>query len=126
VTRGITQNNGRSGVKYMLIHCMDESAVEHGTIDADTASSLASWIAEMTRRGVLLDGGRLLPTSDATTVRVREDDLLITDGPFAETKEQVAGYDVVECADLREAIEVASQHPTVRLGTIEVRPILGP
>jgi hypothetical protein len=113
-------------VKYVLIHCVDESLVEHGTIDADTASSLASWIDEMTRRGVLLDGGRLRPTSDAATVRVREQELLIVDGPFAETKEQVAGYDVIECGDLDEAIEVASLHPTARLGTIEVRPILAP
>jgi hypothetical protein len=109
-------------VRYMLIHCVDDSVAEQTELDAGTASSLASWIEEMTRRGVLLHGDRLSPARDATTVRVRDGDVLIADGPFAETKEQVAGYDVIECADLDEAIEVASRHPTARLGTIEVRP----
>jgi hypothetical protein len=48
--------------------------------------------------------------------------LLVTDGPFAETKEQIAGFDIIECADLREAIQIAGRHPTLRHGTIEIRP----
>jgi hypothetical protein len=67
-------------------------------------------------------GSRLRPTADAITVRTREGEVLISDGPFAETKEQIAGYDIIECADLREAIEVAGAHPTTRHGTIEIRP----
>jgi hypothetical protein len=59
-------------------------------------------------------------------VRVRDDELLVSDGPFAETKEQVGGYDLIECAGLDQAIEVASRHPTARLGTIEVRPVWEP
>ncbi len=109
-------------MRYMLIHCVDDSIAEQTELDPGTASSLASWIEEMTRRGVLLHGDRLSAARDATTVRVRDGDVLIADGPFAETKEQVAGYDVIECADLDEAIEVASRHPTARMGTIEVRP----
>jgi hypothetical protein len=58
-------------------------------------------------------------------VQVRDLEVLISDGPFAETKEQIAGYDVIECADLDEAIEIASRHPTAWLGKIEVRPIRG-
>jgi len=54
---------------------------------------------------------------------VRGDEVLLSDGPFAETKEQVGGYDLIECADLDEAIEMASKHPVARFGTIEVRPI---
>jgi hypothetical protein len=54
---------------------------------------------------------------------VREDEVLLSDGPFAETKEQMAGYDLIECADLDEAIEVASKHPMAKLGSIEVRPV---
>jgi hypothetical protein len=77
----------------------------------------------MTARGVLLDGSRLRPTSDATTVRVRGDEVLIADGPFAETREQIAGYDLIDCANLDEALEVASEHPTTLIGTIEVRPL---
>jgi hypothetical protein len=111
-------------VKYMLIHCVDDSIAEETELSAATASWLAAWVEEMTRRGVLLDGGRLSPARDATTVRLRDAEVLIADGPFAETKEQVAGYDVIECANLDEAIEVASRHPTARMGTIEVRPFL--
>jgi hypothetical protein len=68
---------------------------------------------------------RLRPTSDATTVQVRDGKVLISDGPFAETKEQIGGYCLIDCKDLDEAIEVASQIPGARTGTIEVRPIWG-
>jgi hypothetical protein len=61
--------------------------------------------------------------SDPATPRPAE--LLVSDGPFAETKEQVGGYDVIDCSDLDEAIEIASKHPTAWYGTIEVRPIAG-
>ena len=111
-------------MQYMLIHCVDDAIAEETELSTDTERSLTSWIEEMTRRGVLRDGGRLSPARDATTVRVRDEDVLIADGPFAETKEQVAGYDVIECADLDEAIEIASKHPTAGMGTIEVRPFL--
>ena len=74
-------------------------------------------------RHALQGGERLRPTSDATTVRVRNGEVLATDGPFAETKEQLAGYFVVDCKDLDEAIEVAAKIPGARDGSIEVRPI---
>ncbi len=112
-------------MKYMLLHCVDESrdrsqdAPDHA---AAVQRTLASWIAEMDGRGVLVHGDQLRPVSDATTVRVRDAEVLVADGPFAETKEQIGGYDVIECADLDEAIEVASKHPTAAFGTIEVRP----
>ena len=76
----------------------------------------------MDGRGVRIEGNRLALTTDATTVRVREGDVLVSDGPVAETKEQIGGYDVIECADLDEAIEVAAKHPVAKFGTIEVRP----
>ncbi|MEO7069126.1 MAG: YciI family protein, partial [Nostocoides sp.] len=78
---------------------------------------------EMEGRGVLLHGDRLRYVSTATTVRVRSSELLVSDGPFAETKEQVAGYDLLECRDLDEAIAVAAAHPTTGVGSIEVRPL---
>ena len=106
-------------MKYMLIHCIDPAA-EHGTEGIPTCEA---WLEEMLGRGVELHGGRLRGVDDATTVQVRDREMLISDGPFAETKEQIAGYDVIECADLDEAIEVASKHPSAWLGTIEVRPI---
>ena len=73
-------------------------------------------------RGVLRGGAELQPTSTATSVRVRSGEVLLTDGPFAETKEQLAGYYVVECASLDEAIEVAAAIPGVRVGAVEIRP----
>ena len=114
-------------MKYMLIHCIDEAAERSGDTErrVPAAPSIESWLFEMEGRGVLLHGDRLRNVSDATTVQVRSQELLVSDGPFAETREQIAGYDVIDCADLDEAIEVASKHPTAWYGTIEVRPIAG-
>jgi len=81
-----------------------------------------AWVAEMDGRGVRLQGHPLRPVSDATTVQVRGGEVLIADGPFAETKEQIAGFDILDCADLDEAIEVAAKHPVARFGKLEVRP----
>jgi hypothetical protein len=73
--------------------------------------------------GVNLQGARLRRDSDdARTVRVRDSRAIVTDGPFAETKEQIGGFDVLECAGLDEAIEVAGKHPMARLGLLELRP----
>jgi hypothetical protein len=114
-------------MKYMLIHCIDDAAERSGDPDrrVPAAPSIESWLFEMEGRGVLLHGDRLRNVSDATTVQVRSQELLVSDGPFAETKEQIAGYDVIDCADLDEAIDVASKHPTAWYGTIEVRPVAG-
>jgi hypothetical protein len=110
-------------VKYLLIHTLPPSVELSAAQAAEVGASFQSWLGEMTSRGVSLHGSRLRPVSDATTVRVRDGEVLIADGPFAETKEQIAGYDVIECADLGDALDVASRHPTARLGSIEVRPL---
>ncbi|WP_349899350.1 YciI family protein [Parafrigoribacterium soli] len=81
-----------------------------------------NWVEEMDGRGVRKFGDRLRPAEDATTVRVRGGDLLVTDGPFVEGKEYIAGIDVIECADLDEAIEIASKHPMAAYGLVEIRP----
>jgi hypothetical protein len=104
-------------MKYLLMICVDES-IEVSPEEAE----VGPWVEEMHRRGVRLDGDRLRSVSDATTVRVLAGGLSVTDGPFAETKEQIAGYDVIDCADLDEAIEIASKHPVARFGSIEIRP----
>jgi len=93
--------------------------------DAETTAEKAGytieeWLDETARRGVRVEGDRLLGIDDATTVR--ESGRLVTDGPFADTKEWIAGYDVLDCADLAEAVEIASKHPMARVGAIEVRP----
>jgi hypothetical protein len=115
-------------MRYLMIHCVDESAVDWWDADSadpgsvEEARAVEAWDAEMTARGILVGGGFLRPTSSATTVRVRDGQVLVSDGPFAETKEQIAGFCVLECADLDEAIEVASRHPTALIGTFELRP----
>jgi hypothetical protein len=109
-------------MKYMMLICGDETMELTPEEQSEMEKGAESWVAEMTGRGVRLRGDRLSLSSDATTVRVRDDELLVSDGPFAETKEQIGGYDLIECADLDEAIEVAAKHPVAKLGTIEVRP----
>ena len=107
-------------MKYLMIHAVDEDATWPDDSPA-TPEALEAWVQEMLARGVLLDGSRLRPVSDATTVRAPGGALAVTDGPFAETKEQIAGYDVIDCPDLDAAVAVAAAHPTTHLGAIEVR-----
>jgi hypothetical protein len=82
------------------------------------------WVEEMEVRGVRLLGRELDLPETAVTVRVRHGETLVTDGPFAETKEFIAGFDVLECADLDEAIEVAAKHPSSWFQKIEIRPFI--
>jgi hypothetical protein len=109
-------------VKYMLMICVDESIELSPEEGAQVGPATEAWVEEMDGRGVRLQGDRIRPVSDATTVRVRDGELLVADGPFAETKEQIAGYDIIDCKDLDEAIEVAAKHPVAKFGTVEVRP----
>ena len=112
-------------MRYALLICGDDAAML-ATSPEEGAAQLAEYVAfgeEMGTRGVLQGGERLRPTSDATTVRVRDGEVLTADGPFAETKEQIGGFYLVDCKDLDEAIEVAAKIPGARHGTIEVRPI---
>ena len=105
-------------MKYLMIVCIDptiDRTDDTGRLDVD------AWVAEMDGRGVRLEGRPLEP-GDATTVRVRGGETLISDGPFAETKELMVGYDMLDCKNLDEAIEVASKHPLARRGAMELRP----
>ncbi|MFK0171683.1 YciI family protein [Streptomyces sp. NPDC090306] len=89
-----------------------------------------AWVEKWNGRGVRTEGMPLRPVGETTTVRVRDGQVLVTDGPFAETAEWIAGYDLVEAADLDEAIEVAASHPMAAGGRMEIRPVepldLGP
>ena len=89
---------------------------------AELMAEYATFTEEMVRRGVIRGGDRLRPTWAATTVQVRDGDVMISDGPFAETKQQIESC-LIECAGLDEALEVAAKIPSARQGTIEVRPI---
>jgi hypothetical protein len=101
-------------VRYLMLVCVDE--------DIEPDADPEPWIAEMEGRGVRRLGNRLQPVADSTTVRLRGGEVLVADGPFAETKEQIGGFDVLDCRDLDEAIEVASKHPAAAFGTLELRP----
>lgn len=88
-----------------------------------------AWFAFMkdaNAAGVLLDNHGIAPGANATTVRVRSGKTLTTDGPFAETHEQLAGFSVLECKDLDEAIGWAARFPTAKYGSIEIRPLWAP
>jgi len=112
-------------MRYLLMICTDEAGEAAMSPEEGSAmmAEYGTFGEEMGRRGVLQGGERLRPTTDATTVQVRDGAVLTSDGPFAETKEQVGGYFVVDCKNLDEAIEVAAKIPSARVGTIEVRPI---
>jgi hypothetical protein len=110
-------------MRYVLLVCADET---EELTDGEVQSRYAAYLAceeEMKARGVFVERERLLPTSASTTVRRHEGKLVIADGPFAETKEQIAGYFVVDCQDLDEAVELAALIPAVEHGTVEVRPV---
>jgi hypothetical protein len=112
-------------MRYLLLICTEEQT-EAAMSPDETNAEMAGYMAfgeEMGAKGILTGGERLRPATDATTVRVRDGEVLTADGPFAETKEQIGGYYVVDCADLDQAIEVASKIPGATHGSIEVRPI---
>ena len=112
-------------MRYLLMICTDQSADE-ALSPAETEAHMAAygvWMEKAGQRGVLQGGERLRPTTDATTVRVRGGETVTLDGPFAETKEQIGGYFMVDCKDLDEAIELAAGLPDAGRGSIEVRPI---
>jgi hypothetical protein len=108
-------------MKYLMLVCVDPavqlSPEEREAMRVDTDA----WVAEMDARGVRLQGTPLRPVSEAVTVRVRDGQVHLSDGPFAVTAEQVGGFDLLECSDRDEAVEVASRHPVARIGAIEVR-----
>jgi hypothetical protein len=123
--KGETNPTKENTMRYVLMIALDESAgLRDGELAGDEISpEYAAFMKDAAERGVLLGGDRLRLSSDATTVRVRNGETLTTDGPFAETKEQLAGYFLVDCKDLDEAIDVASRIPGAKDGSIEVRPI---
>lgn len=106
-------------MRYLMFVCVDPEAEKY----VPEEDNVADWVAEMDRRKVRILGTRLNAAKDATTVRRRTGRVLVTDGPFAETKEWIAGFDLLDCADLDEAIEIAAKHPMARFGRIEIRPV---
>ena len=102
-------------MRYLLLIRRDESAALH----ADDGCE--GWSERMAERGVLQGGGGLRPPAEGKAVRIRRRQLMLSDGPFAETKEQVGGFCLIEAANMDEAVAVAAEHPAATYGTIEVR-----
>ena len=113
-------------MKFMLIVHHNEDAFEK--IDKETQSQLLTESIELTHQlhatGQYVHASPLQPAASAVMVRVREDKPLVTDGPFIETREQIAGYFLVNARDLNEAIRIATRVPGARIGTVEVRPLI--
>ena len=113
-------------MRYLLLIYQDEVAHAQWSkeeLDAEYTAYNA-FGAEVEKRGLSFTGAPLLPTHTATTVRVRSGKTLTTDGPFAETKEQLGGYYLIDCKDLDEAIALAAMIPTATDGSIEIRPVM--
>ena len=110
-------------MKYMLLIYSDENAWAEGEREACFAESIELTHA-LKERGQYLGASPLQPVASAASVRVRDGKRLVTDGPFAETREQLGGYFLVEAKDRDEAIAIAGRIPGARKGTVEVRPIV--
>ncbi|MEA3078395.1 MAG: hypothetical protein QOF60_3303 [Actinomycetota bacterium] len=113
-------------MRYLLLIYTSETAnqpssPEEGKVMMTEYEDYTKWLADS---GMMLGGDALQSTATATTVRVREGATLTTDGPFAETKEQLGGYYMIDAKDLDAAIDVASRIPGAKVGSIEVRPVM--
>jgi len=110
-------------MEYMLLIYQDESRMSPE--DQDMSPWMA-YTAAVQEAGVYVTGAGLMPVSTATTVRVRDSETVMSDGPFAETKEQLGGYYLLKCDDLDQALHWAAKIPTVTRGSVEVRPLFNP
>ena len=110
-------------MKYMLLIYLDENGLSESE-RAQCYEDSAQFAVQLSKSGQYLGAGPLHPTSTATSVRMREDKRMVTDGPFAETREQLGGFFMVEAKDLDEAIDIASRIPAGRWGTVEIRPVV--
>ena len=111
-------------MKYMLLIYLDEKGPMTEAERDQCYVESAQYAQELHSKGQFLGASPLHPTSTATSLRMREGAPLVTDGPFAETREQLGGYFVVEAKDLDEALGIAKGIPAAKWGTVEIRPIL--
>ena len=109
-------------MKYLCLVYSDEQNL-HGLPESPADSECMAYAESLVDSGQMIAGQALQPVATATTVRVRNGQMSVTDGPFAETREQLAGFYLVEARDLNEAIRIAAGIPPARVGSIEVRPV---
>jgi hypothetical protein len=107
-------------MQYVFLICTDQTAE---TSDDPADFDVDPWVEETSRRGTRIVGQRLRQPEDSTVVKRRRGEVIVSDGPFVETKDWIAGFDLIECKDLDEAIDIASKHPMSRFGQIEIRPV---
>jgi hypothetical protein len=107
-------------MQFLMLVCHDNVPVEPPDVEGD----IDEWVSTMDGSGVRLIGNRLAPEFEASAVRVRGGKVFVSDGPFLETKEALAGFDVLECRDLAHAVEVAAAHPAAAHAVLELRPIV--
>ena len=115
-------------MRYLMLICWDAETMNAQTEpDPNDSADEESfpWLDDVQARGIWVAGDHLAPPRRARSIRVRDEKPIITDGPFAETKEVVGGFDVIGCESMEEAVEVAAAHPAAQIGTIEVRPLWG-
>lgn len=122
VPEGFAERPAR-GRRYLMLVVVDPTGEPADDDSSSEENDPEAWVREMDGRGVRLFGEVLRRPADATFVRRRHGEVLVTDGGFAEAKEWVAGFDLIEVRDLAEAIEVAAKHPMARGGAIELRPL---
>jgi hypothetical protein len=108
-------------MKYMMFVVVDPDAAAEDEPSEDELT-IEEWLADVDGQGKRITGDALAPVGDATTVRVSRGKVLVTDGPFTESKEWIVGFDILECDDLDEAIAIATRHPQANGGKLELRP----
>jgi hypothetical protein len=115
-------------MKYLLLVCWDAERM-NGQTDPDPGAveeqESFPWLDDLLSREQWVTGDQLAPPRRARSVRVRKGERVVTDGPFAETKEAIGGFDLIKADSIEEAVEIAAGHPVAEFGTIEVRPLWG-
>jgi hypothetical protein len=109
-------------VKYMLFMSVDRSVTLDPDQRAAIPAAVGAWVEEMDARGVRLQGDVLAPADDARSVRVRNGEVQVGDGPLADSTAPITGYNILDCADIDEALGVAAKHPVATFGILEIRP----
>ena len=115
-------------MKYLLLVCWDAERMNAQTEpepDDPREEESFPWLDDLRADGSWITGDQLAPPRRGRSVRVREGKTIVTDGPYAETKEAVGGFDLIEAGSLEEAVAIAADHPIAQIGTIEVRPLWG-
>lgn len=110
-------------MRYMLLIYLDENGITQAQRDECYKDS-AAFACQLHESGQFVDTAPLQPTSTATSVRVQDGKRVVTDGPFAETREQLGGFFMINARDLDEAIDIAGRVPAGRWGTVEIRPVI--